>query len=213
MRRICYAKGNDITPALRGEVHKKNNSIYALRKRLEEFQRKMRKTPTNAEQRFKTILSEVLNTLPNTFRKDVIFQKIFIVPSAVNCAGFIGDFYIPDKKILFEIDGMHHQRPNERAHDQRRSLMLYRKLGIKTFRISNIDTKDAAYTKKFIKNSLNGKKTVKTIIKNTLSRKEEIKQIEQFIEIKRPFVPVNCHTLPDSVNVEMIGTKKVYVFK
>ena len=49
---------------------------------------------------------------------------------------YIADFYDPINSIIYEIDGEHHDRPDEREHDKRRDA-FFRSIGIETIRYTN----------------------------------------------------------------------------
>lgn len=83
---------------------------------------KTRATPS--ELKFKKLLDE------NKIR--YIFQKGFFKPFHI-----IADFYIPNKKLIIEIDGSHHKEPYYKERDRIRDIRFLKERGIKTIRLTN----------------------------------------------------------------------------
>jgi Uncharacterized protein conserved in bacteria len=52
---------------------------------------------------------------------------------------YIADFYDPDRKIIYEIDGTNHKREIEQLKDKIRDYFFYHELGIRTIRLTNKD--------------------------------------------------------------------------
>lgn len=55
---------------------------------------------------------------------------------------YIADFYWPEKKIIFEIDGKSHKTEYRQVCDRLRDLFFKNELGIRTIRISNQQIKE-----------------------------------------------------------------------
>lgn len=74
------------------------------------------------------------------------FKKIpFTVKRQHNIENYIVDFYIPEKKIVIEIDGLQHTDPDEILKDQIRDKSL-EKWGITVLRYSNKDINQNFYS-------------------------------------------------------------------
>jgi very-short-patch-repair endonuclease len=99
----------------------KRNSRYIV---------ELRKNVTRSEIFFKKILDE------NNVK--YIFQKGFI-SNGFHC---IVDFYIPRKKICFEIDGGVHLSKTQIEKDKKKDSYLIKTRGFKVIRIKNEDVKN-----------------------------------------------------------------------
>jgi len=96
----------------------------AKRAKLKHWARHTR--PTRAERRFR----DALKGLNCTYEK----QRIFL--DVQNQRGYIADFYIPDYKLVFEVDGYHHLLEPQKSYDEERSRFLATQ-GIKVIRFLN----------------------------------------------------------------------------
>ena len=105
---------------------------------LVKYSRRMRKRPTWAEKNFKRILLPICGI--NKLRMED--QKVFWNPVA--CRGYIVDFYVARIKVVFEIDGESHKKPDQIKDDQVRDRWFADK-GMRVIRVSNQQTKDEGY--------------------------------------------------------------------
>lgn len=70
---------------------------------------------------------------------DFIHQAPFVFrPKTI----YFGDFYIPEKRVLIEVDGIYHKSSYMLAKDSERDAN-FRSVGIKVIRIANEETRDA----------------------------------------------------------------------
>ena len=69
---------------------------------------------------------------------DFLKKLPFPVKRQHNIENYIVDFYIPQKKVVIEIDGLQHTDPHEKAKDDLRDEFL-QKWGISVIRYSNKD--------------------------------------------------------------------------
>jgi very-short-patch-repair endonuclease len=120
--------------------HHKKASIYQMR---------MKGRPTRSERRFDDILDKALEgfkfpsykpTQVNRRGPKRKFKKQRIFEDQRNCKAYIVDFYIPDIKLVIEVDGPSHDKQKE--YDEIRTRFLASK-GIKVIRIKNEETLDA----------------------------------------------------------------------
>lgn len=49
----------------------------------------------------------------------------------------IADFYLPDHRLIVEIDGGYHATPEQRAADQKTDTLFLKERGIRKLRLSN----------------------------------------------------------------------------
>ena len=110
------------------------------------YQKRMSKCPTYGEVRFKKMLYEYFKLKPGkkASKRFVRQQKIFLHVAKhpdYNEKGYIGDFYLPKYRILFEVDGVQHQTNSNKRYDTNREYVL-RQHKVITFRITNDQTKD-----------------------------------------------------------------------
>ena len=155
-------------------------------KRIQQYQVRMRRRPTRAEKRFKKIIYQYFGLNPDNMRshyrkkaaRQVVFQKM--LHDTINNKWYIADFYLPQYKIVFEVDGKQHSR--SLRYDALRS-MFFATRGIKTFRINNATTHDEKQTMQFITNAINSKSLTLTSRKSVkLSRLQELKLQEDYIK-------------------------------
>lgn len=108
-------------------IKKKNplNPTLPLKNVADNYADKLRKNPTKAEKQFIKILKELQIAF--------VFQQPI---SPDNKKFFIMDFYIPAKKVCFEIDGGYHSTEAQIKKDIKRTKLL-EKSGIKVVRIPN----------------------------------------------------------------------------
>jgi very-short-patch-repair endonuclease len=145
----------------------------------------MRRRPTKAEQNFKTALAKFFNTkTKKEFKQQVIQQKQFQFATNTIEKGYIGDFYLPTYKILFEVDGPNHDTPKQKRIDQIRTAALATR-GIKVFRIKNELTYDPIACLEFIKTAVTQqpKPFYKPVIKG-LSRQKELELQTEFLRLR-----------------------------
>lgn len=118
--------------------HRRNSTIRRIKRRLENghyknsadelnarnllYKFSLEKRPTQAELLFGDYLQSI--------KVDFLFQKGFLRPFHR-----IYDFYIPGRKIAFEIDGSSHD--GKEAKDARKDRWYLDERGIRTFRITN----------------------------------------------------------------------------
>lgn len=93
-----------------------------LAKRNTKYLRQLRKKATNAEIKFGYVLCEL--------KIPFIFQKGFFKPFHR-----IADFYVPKRKIIFEIDGGYHKNIKDR--DDKKDSWYGIERGMKTIRVLN----------------------------------------------------------------------------
>jgi very-short-patch-repair endonuclease len=103
----------------RGEIMSKDNGREKFvekqkkQKTLEDYQRVLRKRATPSEKIFKVILGEICKIKETPFKFQHIFRK--------EVGGYIVDFWLPEYRLIFEIDGNHHQEDErQRAIDKER---------------------------------------------------------------------------------------------
>ncbi len=127
-----------------------SKAFYDNHEAVKEFQKKLKRFPTNAERRFKTILHEFFGfnvrrsrKASKAARRFVGFQKIFMLDTLDGRGkGYIADFYLAKFKLIIEIDGDSHD--SQKKYDCARDTVLYEKKHVRTLRISNIITKNKA---------------------------------------------------------------------
>lgn len=111
-----------------------------LRKKANEFREQLIKNQTDSEKRFKIYLQQL--GIKYDFQKIIFYQKSF----------YIVDFYIPSKKVVFEIDGGYHNTKDQREKDYKRTEIL-RNFGIKeVYRFTNEETNNFNSCTERIKN-------------------------------------------------------------
>ena len=76
---------------------------------------------------------------------DFLKKLPFTVKKQHNIENYIVDFYIAEKKIVIEIDGLQHTDPDEKSKDEIRTLALER-WGITVLRYSNNDINKNFYS-------------------------------------------------------------------
>jgi len=113
------------------------------------YQVRMKRRPTRAERRFDDLLDEALKDTPIQFhkatqskrskwhRKKRKFKKQCVFTDTINHKAYIVDFYIPALKLVFEIDGVNHNKTQD--YDAIRTSYLAKR-GIKVIRYTNQET-------------------------------------------------------------------------
>jgi len=142
-----------------GNSPQETKKLKDLKSALTKYQRRMKKHPTRAESRFKTILYEFFgfkgekNRPRNKkARKIIKCQKIFVITTTHGVAkGYIVDFYLPKYKLAIEVDGDSHD--DRKEYDSKRDNALKHYRGVKTLRISNTQTKDKCYCYELLKSA------------------------------------------------------------
>ena len=76
---------------------------------------------------------------------DFLKKLPFTVKRQHNIDNYIVDFYIPEKKVVIEIDGLQHTAPDEHLKDQMRDNVL-NSWGITVLRYSNKDINTNFYS-------------------------------------------------------------------
>lgn len=115
----------------------RNNKLFEVATK---FREDLIKKQTDSEKKFKIYL--------NQLGIDYKFQEIIYYENSF----YIVDFFIPEKNIVFEIDGEYHKK--QRNEDRVRTQKL-KKEGVKSvFRFTNLAVNDSVLTKKRIKNIL-----------------------------------------------------------
>jgi len=89
------------------------------------FATEMRRRPTQAE----GVVAEALGRLGLRF----VQQQPFTGGSRQR----IADFYLPDQRMVLEVDGSHHETDEEQIRDDRVRDVQFRAIGIATVRVSN----------------------------------------------------------------------------
>uniref|UniRef100_A0A6H1ZDK0 DUF559 domain-containing protein n=1 Tax=viral metagenome TaxID=1070528 RepID=A0A6H1ZDK0_9ZZZZ len=107
-------------------IPNKRKAIYYVRK----FARRLKKKQTLHEKKFALLLKKM----------DIKFflQKFFKTKAKSGDRYYIVDFYLPDKKIVVEINGRHHQNEDQKKLDTLRTRRLLRLDSIdRVVRLSN----------------------------------------------------------------------------
>lgn len=94
------------------------------------YEKLLRDNATPSEKHFKKLLSSVKKQYNLKFT--VKFQKGWYKDQAF----FISDFYFPSTKTTIELDGKHHEIPEYRAADLKKTQYL-QSIGISTIRLKN----------------------------------------------------------------------------
>jgi len=105
------------------EIKEKQTMIYKYNKKLVSNAQELRKNMTLEE---KHLWYDFLKKLPVTVNR----QK--------NIGNYIVDFFISSKRIVIEIDGKQHKKPENKQADEKRDEEL-ELLGIKVLRYKNTD--------------------------------------------------------------------------
>lgn len=154
-------------------------------KRLESYQKRMRRRPTKAEAQFK---KDILRLLKGRYGIKSISQKmIWEVKGKQDKKAYILDFYLPDLKMSIEIDGNSHNSKQAKTYDQIRD-SLAAKRGIRVIRFSNEEVKDSEkcirrlYAEIEQWQEYNLKRSTQKIL--DISRDDELRMQEEFIEAK-----------------------------
>lgn len=115
----------------RSRIKLKNSlkSKELLEKRANKFRNKLIKNQTNAELAFKALLK--LANIKYEFQKIIFYNNSF----------YIVDFYIPDKNVVIEIDGNHH----DIVKDKVRTENLLREGISRVHRFKNATVHNTAY--------------------------------------------------------------------
>jgi very-short-patch-repair endonuclease len=116
------------------------------------YKHKLITRQTEHEKKFYRLLLEAreINESQNKQRNTIHKQHIFIEGRTA----YIADFYLPNYKLVFEIDGMHHK--NQKEYDSQRTKFINEK-GIKVVRFWNYEL-DAPNIIEMIIHSLKHKK-------------------------------------------------------
>lgn len=116
-------------------------------KRIESYARAMRKRPTPAEKRFRSIIEKCCKVLGCKYET----QKTFWNNS--QCKAYIVDFYIPDYQVIIEIDGPYHNNDEQAKADALRDswFISNRK---RVIRVLNNQTLDEGYCMDLLYKSL-----------------------------------------------------------
>ena len=116
--------------------------------KVQAYQYRMKRSPTRAERRFDDILDSALKglSLPSYKPTQVHkrgpkrkFKKQRIFEDQRHHKAYIADFYVPDLKLVFEIDGDSHNNTHQHKYDINRSSFLATR-GILVVRIKNEET-------------------------------------------------------------------------
>ena len=134
----------------------KSKGNYSDKQRLlSERQKELKQKATKEEIIFRGRLFE--NDIKHTFQKGVIDGKNFM----------IADFYIPDIKLIVEIDGGYHETSKQKARDNFKD-KHYKDRGFSVIRIKNEDVVDFNFLE--LKKSAESKKKteyINQLIRNT----------------------------------------------
>jgi very-short-patch-repair endonuclease len=158
--------------------------------KLRSYQRRMRKKPTVAENRFYLILLDYFGFSPlyknrKRIKQHVVRQKIFWFKITDGFKGYIADFWLPKNRIVFEIDGKTHDSRYSMAKDYTRSSFIENK-GIPVVRVNNENTKDDKKCLEIIQNAINGvvyqENKNKFPPKIEIFRRDELEMQKEFIE-------------------------------
>ncbi|MBE6574308.1 MAG: DUF559 domain-containing protein [Ruminococcaceae bacterium] len=69
---------------------------------------------------------------------DILYRLPFPVKRQANIGNYIVDFFIPNKGVVIEIDGVQHKLPEHKKSDEARDNDL-RKLGLTVYRYTNYE--------------------------------------------------------------------------
>lgn len=123
-------------------AREKLKKLYDISK---EYEIENRHNATESEKKFKAKLQ--FNNIKYEFQKSFIDKNDW----------YIADFYLPDYKILVEIDGGYHKENNQKVKDRRKT-KFYKELGYKVLRLKNFQADKISaddmlkYIEKFVKN-------------------------------------------------------------
>ena len=97
----------------------------------------MRATPTMAEKRLDLLLGK--DNISHIFQHAIIYNKKEWIDGdyCLIFKGFIADFYLPDCKIIIEVDGGYHNTKNQEIADAIRDKRICSISPIKIVRIKN----------------------------------------------------------------------------
>lgn len=107
--------------------HRSSNREKELSQVAEEFRSDLIKNQTQSEKVFKALLKSL--------KIDYEFQKILYTPTKF----FIVDFYIPNKRVVFEIDGEYHDNKYQKKRDTDRTSILKINYIKEIYRFTNDD--------------------------------------------------------------------------
>ena len=142
------------------------------RKTLEDYQRSLRKRATPWEKSFKVIIKQACAIRETQFRFQHIFRK--------EVGGYIVDFWVPEYRLVFEIDGRHHLEGAQFKADQERDAWFAEKK-IRVVRLLNSAVAGCAG---LVDEVLQGRHRVRTKIRERKPLKKKCtKIIENGIEI------------------------------
>lgn len=112
----------------RQKLAKREAVKKALEDRANKFREDLIKKQTDSEKRFKIFL--------NRIGVKYEFQKIIFYDSSF----YIVDFYLPSRKIVFEIDGGYHNSKEQKSKDNKRTGII-KNYGVKkVYRFTNEET-------------------------------------------------------------------------
>ena len=97
--------------------------IYKYNKELVPYAQELRKNMTDEEKR---LWYDFLKRLPVSVRR----QK--------NIGNYIVDFFVPSHRIVIELDGSQHGKPENKEDDRKRDADM-RQLGIRVLRYTNVE--------------------------------------------------------------------------
>lgn len=116
------SKAKDLRFALAKNKRERNTKTTAKETRKERFARQMRKSPTPSESRLHNALSQVRHRCG------------WVICSQVVLGPYIADLYIPNLKVVIEVDGGYHQ--DRVDYDLRRDRWMWG-CGYRVIRVTN----------------------------------------------------------------------------
>lgn len=108
--------------------------------RILNFARGMRRKPTEHEKMTKFALQYIADNEPNIKKFLSVIKNQFCLYSKVGNKWYIVDFYIPELRLVIEVDGNHHVTDKKQVeHDTKRTTFL-ESIGLSVERIPNRNT-------------------------------------------------------------------------
>ena len=140
-----------------------------------EYREALRKHPTPAEKRFRKYLQLVADMAQFEFE----FQVVYHNPDAKKY--YIVDFVIPFHKLVIEIDGPTHDKPEQKVNDSERDDAFLR-AGYKVLRVKNNQTYNQVVTiKRICESLLNTRHALKvySLLKKIKNLEEQWRKVEK----------------------------------
>jgi len=128
-------------------------------KTLEDYQRILRRYATPWEKKFKKILKRWCEIKGTRF----VFQRIFWTGEQ----GYIADFYLPDYRMVFELDGKHHLEGEQKEKDEERD-RWFKGQSIRVVRVQNREV-DSVGPQEIIEAAVQGRKRKRLPIRSEVN--------------------------------------------